>query len=233
MDVGEARTMLRSAIRDGESSDQFSDFDIDVAIQYAGSHFCRETRVLKQVDSVTITADSSDFPLTAPLADGFAPERVLAVFIPGQEEPLSIIDVVNFESIRAANTQQGKPCYLAFTSLTTAQLFPTPTESTTAKLIWYLPFTDWDAGDEDDTTELNLSKEHMLKVINDGAAAIAKAPSPEDAFKTISWQRFDTYCKSQRGAGAVSPIRTFMIQPISPQQYRTLRRLDQSYENLY
>jgi hypothetical protein len=124
MTIGEARLMLRSAIRDGESSDQFEDSDLDYAIQYAGNYFCRVTHAIKRVAQVVVTAEQAELDLTTILAEGFTPERLIAAYIPGQEEMLSVADVMNFESLRAVNNVTGNPQYLSFTDVDTAELFP-------------------------------------------------------------------------------------------------------------
>lgn len=231
MDLGEAITILRSSIRDGESSDAFSYVDCQIAIQAAGNTFVRIAKPLKTVSTVLLQANSEDADLTTPLAAGFTPERVLAVYIPGQEETLQIMDIVNVEAMKALNNETGNPQFFAFKDATHAIVFPVPTEAVELKMVWHKPFPEWEISDEaDDTLQMLLPRELMINVITQGAAAYAKASSPEDAYKSAEWAKFIQWCRQNTGAGALTPVRSFMIEPFSPSQRKTLRRLDRIYE---
>lgn len=202
MTVSTARAWVRDALRDGGDSTIFSDATIDRAIQQAGNYYCRMTRSIKRTDSVTITEGSTSFPLTAPIAAGFRPERVIDVWITGQTTPLQLLDYAAVVALAADDDSSDVPAVLAFLDESgNGYLWPEPDDDYTAKLRYWLPFTTWTAGSDDSTT-LNIPTDLIMPVLKDGAAGVALEANKETrAYAGLLWEKFKAYCVEMKGAG--------------------------------
>jgi hypothetical protein len=209
MTVEAARAWVRNAVRDGTDDTAEGAANVDRAIMLAGNHFCRATRYVKRTDSVAITSGSTVFPLAASIAAGFLPERILDAWVGGQPDPLRIAGYAELNTLAADGAYEGTgaPTRLAFLdNASDGLLWPTPAASYTARLRFWQPFTTWTIGGTDGgtlATQLNIPTDVIMPVLNDGAAAILKGPSPEKAFGSQAWGRFLAYERQMTGAGGL------------------------------
>jgi hypothetical protein len=203
MTLTTARDWVRNAVSDAKDGNRYSDTDIDRAIISAGQEFCRRTKCLKRVDSVSVSAGDEDFPLTGnPLTYGFRPERLIDVFLMGEPDSLKVIDYTDLNAALAEDTTQGTPGAIAFLDAATAQLYPIPDIAYTAKLRFWLQFSDWTPGTSSpDSIILNLPNDYLPAVLNDGAPAILTAPDKKNAFSVAARARFEAYIVGMLSAG--------------------------------
>jgi hypothetical protein len=205
MTVATAREFVRDSLRDGGDSSHFATATIDRSIQMAGDEFCRRTRAVVRTDSVAITAASTSFPLTAPIAAGFRPLRVLDAWVQSEETPLILTDYEDVNRLHATYPgRSGVPTHLGFLDESgNGYLFPTPSEAATAKLRYALPFTTWTAGSGDDTS-LNIPTDLIIPVLKYGAAANALGANKET--RELSGHLrglFEQYIAETRGLGGL------------------------------
>jgi hypothetical protein len=76
----DARLFVRYSARNAGSSTQYSDADVDRAIQVAADQFILRTRSTRTTSSFTITADTSTVSFTT--VTNFRPERLIRAWIP-------------------------------------------------------------------------------------------------------------------------------------------------------
>lgn len=226
MTITEARLWVRGAVRDaGGDSTVYLDIDVDRAILEAGDHFLRETRYVKKTDNVAITAGSTAFPTTIPIASGFLPERVIDVWITGEETPLQLVDYPVVARQAARDTSADVPTLLAFLSTTgDGLLWPEPDAAYTAKLRYWQPFgvtvatvfsEGWTAGTTTAGTlagTLNIPDSIIRPVLTLGAAGILKTPSKENGYGETTRKEFEAYCTRMKGAGNLGS-RVIYMQP--------------------
>jgi hypothetical protein len=210
--VLQARSRLRFNVRDGNDTTTLTDEILDNALLEVGRRFCRQTRCLLTSSTVAITAASSSFPVTVPLAAGWTPERIIDVIIAGEDRTLRLVDYPTINSYIARDDSEGMPELLAFIDASTAgTLWPTPDIAYTAKMRWWLPFTSWTAGDSGaNSTSINLPDELLDCVIRFGAPALLKYPSAEQAFASEMWKMYldeETRHKHAGRLGAREQIR--------------------------
>lgn len=215
MNITDARLYVRSAARDaGGSSSVYDATAVDQAILEAGDHFCRWTRYTKVSDSVTITEDSTSFPTTTPQTKGFLPERIIDVWITGEETPLELIEYPALAIAAARDTGTGVPRALSFlTSTGNGTLWPTPDDGYTAVLRYWQPFgvtvstvyqQGWTPGTATAGTlagTINLPDDVLRPVLTLGAAGILKAPSPEEGYEVMKRGAFAEFVARMKGTG--------------------------------
>lgn len=228
MTVETARAIVTAMVRDGSGE---SVVHLDYAIQLAGDHFCRTTRSVIRTDSVTITDASTSFPLTSPIASGFRPERIIDAWLTTEPNPLTIVDYHDLQVLAADDAGTGIPTRLAFLDNTSnGLLWKTPGAAYTARLRYWLPFTVWTPGATDGetlATVLNIPTDIIRPVLTLGAASVLKGPSPEAAFATESWRKFEEYEMQQMGGGNLGSRVTFR-NPVRG-RYATVGPYDQRF----
>jgi hypothetical protein len=220
MILSDARDWLRRCVRDGTDDTLETPADVDRAIQQAGNYFCRQTRYVKKTMDVAITEGSTAFLTTLPIAAGFLPERILDVWITGEETPVHLIDYPTLAKTAARDATAGVPTALAFLDTTSnGLLWREPDDDYTARLRFWQPFgvvvagalSLWTPGTATSGTllgTLNIPDDIIEPVITLGAAGILKLPTKE--FKRNLWDEFKVYCGEMRGAGGLGARVTYM-----------------------
>jgi hypothetical protein len=124
------------------------------------------------------------------------------------------VDYPTVARLAARDESTGVPTRLAFLDTTSdGLLWREPGDDYTAKLRYWLPFTIWTPGDDDDT-QLNLPDDVLIPVLIEGAAAVLKGPSPESAYAREAWGRFEAYCLRMAGAGTLG-ARVVQSRPVA------------------
>lgn len=203
MDLNTAREWVRRGLRDGNDEGQYRNADVDRAIMYAGQHFARKTRSLRHAVAVTLAGGASTIDLTAAIAAGFRPERLLDITVtaPAQREPVRTTDYIALNATFADTPDaSGPPQSIAFLDWVTCRVFPAADVAYTLQLRFWRPFTTFEPGTEDAVT-LNVPDDLLPQVLADGAAGHLASPRLEKGQGNAPWQRFLAFCDEQRGTG--------------------------------
>lgn len=204
MTITQARSWLRQFATDSDST-RYTNEEIDRCIQFAGNEFCRRTRCVRAVSTISITEGDDTPSIAAAVTAFFRPERLIDFLIVGQETIPAVVDYADYNQWTTEDPSTGTPAIIAFLDAATMYVWPVPDDDYTAKLRFWLPFTEWTAGAEDGSATLNLPNDYLHSVLTFGAAAVLKAPSKESAFGSASWQQFEKYIQQFKGAGTVGP----------------------------
>jgi hypothetical protein len=202
MTITEARAWLRNFATDSDST-RYDTTILDQAIQFAGNEFCRRTRAVRKVQTISFTASDDTPDVSAAVTAYFRPERLIDLFIVGEVNPLAVVDYVDLNQWATEDATEGVPRVAAFLDATTMYLWPTPDTAYTAKLRFWQPFTAWTPGAADGSATLNLPDDYLHAVLNFGAAAVLKSPAKEQAFASKAWEQFEKYVQQFKGAGTV------------------------------
>ena len=104
--------------------------------------------------------------------------------------------LTDFATLLRAQTISGnnsQPVWMAFDTLTTGQVWPTPDQNYTVAFSWSDYFTVWTPGDETDTTlglTTNIPDDVLYPALIYGAPAAMQHAEPEHVFVTPAWKQF-------------------------------------------
>lgn len=222
MNITDAREWVRDAVRDMADTSRFTANTIDRAIQQAGMQFCRETRSVIRTDSVTITEDSTSFPIVTPLTFGFLPERLIDVWITNEEtayhEELTVVSYQELAQLAKQDDGSSVPTHLAFRSGSAAgTLWRVPDDGYTADLRYWQPFgvtvsaafSLWTPGTADAPTlagTLNIPDHNIMPVLKYGAAAAALEANKETRpLAEMLMGQFKAHIAETMGSGNLGP----------------------------
>lgn len=213
MNLATARDWAKSFVRDASKENKPN---VDRAIRLACSEFVKISKCVTVAGSVTLTANSAVFNVSALLATGFRSDRFIDCYVDGYANPITVVDYPALnEMIVCGTSASPTPTHVAFpTPLSNGKLFPTPGATLTATLRYNQPFgitvsgtfaESWTEGTDDADTlagVLNVEEDYIMPVLAQGAAAILKAPTPEAAYGSREWAKFVAYCGQSLGAAS-------------------------------
>lgn len=185
MSIATARDWVRQFARNAGSSDSYTDADIDRAIQFAGSEWCRKTKNYRGSGTLTLTAGDRDLPA---FPDIFRPDLLTRAWLAYSEtSQATSLQVIDAQALDVQPTRSGIPAYIGFPTQTTGYVYPTPSIACTVYLEFVKPFESWSAGG---SVTFGLPLEDMYPIVQLGAPAILQANEPEHAFTSVAWKRF-------------------------------------------
>lgn len=181
MILQEAQNYVRQFARNAGESVYSAD-QIDRAIQAAGDEFVRRSRVIREVDPITLTANTSALPT---LPTGFRPDRLIDAYLSGTNVQIDTnvyaigtfggpyaqgavtgasesderrrisLRLVPYQQVLSQQIvlpQTQQPTLMGFQTWATGQVWPTPDQNYTLNLLWLPFFSVWTPGD---ATQLN------------------------------------------------------------------------------
>lgn len=177
----------------------YSDTQVDIAIQTIADDFIRTTQCTRTISADIAIADGDDtFSFTI---ENFRPEHCLRAWIVDQNR-LDLIDYQALLDKQVDDPTTGVPQKLAFTSSGTAAIWPTAGDDYTMKMIYYVPFTIWTAGQEDGSATLNLPDDYLRTMLMYGAASALQFNETEHMYASTAYQRYIEFRERMRGAGS-------------------------------
>jgi hypothetical protein len=190
MGIIECRTLVRRYAKEAGSSAVYSDADIDSAIEFVGTRFCRMTHYLQGTGTIALTAASASADAT--LLTTFKPERLLYALCSTAYAPMEVIPYPQLWTM-ARQSQSGIPQYLAFSSETAGAVYPTPSANATITVAFWEMFT---------VATPNLPRHVLIEAIPCGATAILQHSNPEMAYASASWAQYLAVEASYIGANS-------------------------------
>jgi hypothetical protein len=199
-----ARALVRQFARNAGESSMYSDADVDRAIQAIGDDWIHHTRCTRTLSDLSLTADDSDLPSLSSLATaGFLPEQIVRVYI-ASEGDLSVVPHETLLYEQEVNPRTDTPEWLAFTTATAGEVYPTPDTAYTLKVLWVPPLTSFTAGTASpDAVSLNIPDHHLRLALIYGATALLQHNEVEHAYATASWQKYLVWRASHAGTGGM------------------------------
>ena len=196
MTLAAARTIVRASARNGTDTTAYGNAAVDQAIATVGQRFCRITRYLSS--SSTADASTTTGVVTCPVDRAY----LVSALLEGHADAL---DVVPYEQLwRAIQEQDTSEHLMAFTSTTSATLYPVPTtgEETVTFLYWQ-PFTTFTAGTATpDSVVLNIPEAILAEILPWGPPALLQHHEPEHQYHASpAWDRYLEIERSFAGAG--------------------------------
>lgn len=200
--VSTAQSYVRQFARNAGDSTMYTDADVDRAIQLVGQRFCRVTRCVKTLSSLTLTAASAALPA---FPTGFTPKHLIRAYI-ADNPALRITDTDTLRRQRDRMARSDVPELVAFDSTTTGEVFPTPDTGYTLKFLWWEAFTTWTPGSTP-TTLLNVPDDLLIEWLPFGPPAVLQGNEPEHKYAGPMWQRYLEVENSLRDGGTLG-VRT-------------------------
>lgn len=203
MTIAQARLYMRQFARDASDESSYDLDEIDRAIQAVADDFIHATRCTRTVANIAITeaaAALGSFP------SGFLPEMILRAWITGKGD-LDIIDHSELVKLQVQTTNEdgdeltATPRYLAFSSLTTGEVHPTPDDDYTLKIQYVAPFTSFTPGQSTSSTVLNIPDHYLRNILVYGATALLQHNEEEKRYASTSWRKYENFRDSCIGAG--------------------------------
>lgn len=198
MNLTTARLVTTRNLNEGSNTTLYPAEAVDTAIIEVLTRFCRKTRFLLTTSDVVLThaaAAMGTFPT------GFRPDMAVRAWI-ATEADVEIIDHESLQGYQNADDGEGVPEYLAFTSLTTGEVWPTPDAAYTLTLRWSKPFTSWTPGVAGDGVTLELPDDVLYELLPIGpAAALTRANRAEPHFTGPAWQQYLAFEREMAGSG--------------------------------
>jgi hypothetical protein len=203
VNVATAREFVRDHARNAGDPTVYTPGRIDRAVQAIADDLIWFTRCTRRVDDLALTLVGAGAAGALPTT--FRPERVLRLWVPAKGS----IDVVDHPTILDKQTTgdltPGLPQMLAFTSSSTAEVWPPPNVDYTAKLLWVEPFTSWAPGDgSSDNTTLNLPDDYLRLPLMYGATSLLQHTDEEHKYGSESWAKYLAFRGMLAGAGSFS-----------------------------
>lgn len=182
MTLTEVRAYVRQSTRNGASTSVFSDAAVDRVVQQQANSFIRRTHCTRQTNSIALAAGAYTVDLTA--VTGFTPDRLLTCWSDTTSADDATLETVSFSVLnmqRIALQETGTPEFLAFTSATACQVYPTPTAACNISFFWFAPFTSWTAGaSAAGVTSFNISDDYLQQICTLKVPAMLMQNTPED-----------------------------------------------------
>jgi hypothetical protein len=115
---------------------------------------------------------------------------------PPRSSKLIVPDFITLNDQQIAQPMNGQPQMMAFNSVTTGQVYPTPVtgQNYTLNFCWSDFLTVWTWGATDNTTlntVLNLPDDQLYPVLEFGAPYYLQYTEPESKFAPLARQKFD------------------------------------------
>lgn len=203
MYLSAARQFLRQFAKDAADESTYKDDEIDRAIQTVCDDFILATGCTNTKATVALTTDSSAL---GTLPTGFYADMIRRAWITTKGE-LEIIDHRNLLAKQLSTVSEdddsiltGRPEYLAFSSPTTGEVYPTPGDDYTLNILYAAPLTSFTPGTSSaSSTSLNISDHLLRMVLIYGASALLQHNETEKAFATTSWRKYLDFRESCRG----------------------------------
>ena len=194
MYLSEARRILRQFAKDAADESTYRDDEIDRAIQAVCDDFIMATHCTLTKSTVALTADDSDL---GTLPTGFLADMIRRAWITDKGE-LEIIDHRNLVAKQLSTINEdddtvltGRPEFLAFSSPTAGEVYPTPSESLTLNILYQAPLTSFTPGTSSASSTLLNIPDHLLRtILIYGASATLQHNEAEKAFANSSWQKY-------------------------------------------
>jgi hypothetical protein len=231
MTVYDARAFVRQFARSAGDSSQYSNEQIDRALQACLSRFCRRTRALIYTTSASLAVDDTGFVVQKPPSNTgnpgevtVMPEQLMSVRLVTTGEAITIISSSALEELVAAGDTDVDPqgaISSNWDSIGTGGFLisfwpPATVEQTVHAKLW-LNATAWTPGlsDEDaQLTTLNLPIAWLNQILPYGPTALLQHNEPEHAYASPTWQKYLEVEQSFMGAGNLG--RRVMIRKKRP-----------------
>ena len=175
-----AREWVRQFGRDAAGTlTSVTDAQLDRAIMALGQRFVRETGCTPLVSDLTLVTSDPDLPT---LPTGFRPEYIVNAYLDDSAgdidypDDLRLVTFANLRRLREDDNSEGQPRYIAFSSATAGQIYPTPSSAFTLKLRWNQPFTTWTDGQAFVTATIAGGAVTGITV-HDGGSIYSSAPT--------------------------------------------------------
>ena len=203
MYLSEARRILRQFAKDAADESTYRDDEIDRAIQTVCDDFILATGCTATKSTVALTADDPDL---GTLPTGFLADMIRRAWITSRGE-LEIIDHRNLlaKQLSTVNEEDdsvltGRPEFLAFSSPTAGEVYPTPGDDYTLNILYVAPLTSFTPGTSSASSTLINIPDHLLRqALIYGASAILQHNETEKAFASTSWQKYLAFREASRG----------------------------------
>jgi hypothetical protein len=197
MNLTTARVWVRQSARNAQSSDMYSDADVDRAILSARNHFLSNTLYLRKTSTVEIEDGNST---VGPFPAGFFPERLLRAWISTGLEKVDYFAILDLVSTK---NETGTPTKLAFIDHTRAVVYPTPDRVYTLNILFSPPGRFFNPGTAmAESIDMEAPDHHMMKILELGAPAILQRNEPEHAsFVQQAQSEFNQYIAQVAGTG--------------------------------
>lgn len=142
MTHSQARAIVRQFARNGYDLTTYPVRHIDQAISGICDEFIGVTHCTHTLGSLAISSGTTALPT---LPTGFRPENLHRAFILAEDD-LDIIAADTLLDLSVSDTSTGAPKRIAFTSLTTGLVHPTPDAAYTMYIDWSEPFVSLTEG---------------------------------------------------------------------------------------
>lgn len=212
MTIDQAVTFLRNVARNGQDSSMYTAVMVESAIQGICNDFITRTQATRATGDLILAAGTAALPsFGSPAAGtltGFRTEYLLRAYLvgltSGTSEGNPNLDITEFGDVmnRSLNRSiAGQPCLLAFDSISTGMVFPTPDKPYTLRLLWDPPFTSWVAG-SGGSPVLNLPDEFMQQILRWGATYYLQGNEPENQkAQATNWQNYLDFVAKAKSMG--------------------------------
>jgi hypothetical protein len=201
-----ARAIVRQFARNAQDSSMYDTADVDRAIAFIGTRFCRVTKCVKTKTAMTaLTISSAALPA---FPTGFRPERLIRAYITDYPM-LRVVDTDLLRRWRNTTPRTDTPEMIAFDSQTTGEVYPTPVAASVITLLWWESFTTFTAGTATpDAVTLNIPEDILNEILVWGPPCVLQWNDPEHGYASSGWQKYLELENSLRSIASIKVTHT-------------------------